>query len=357
MKKIIISGGGTGGHVIPALAIAKELKELNFEILFIGNADSVENRLVTASKFAFKKINVQKLYRKFTFAHIRFPYLFIKSIIDCWNIFNDFAPSAYLGTGGFVSGPAGIVAWLKRIPIFLHEQNSFPGLTNRKIGKHATSLFLGHKGAAQYFPGLRNTYVGNPINPSVLNYKPIEASNIGLREDSIKLFLVGGSQGSYILNKHLFEIFGDLLEHNIEIIWQVGKFSFDEFNKRVGIMKGVYLFDFSNNMGALYELADIAIARAGALTLAELETKQIPAVLVPLENSAGNHQYYNAKEFVNKCHGIMIEQINLTPNTLKSEVQKLTRNLDKFKSNFSDSTSIHVEAGSKIANVLDKFVQ
>jgi len=355
MKKIIISGGGTGGHVIPALAVAKELKQLNFEILYIGNEDSIEQKMLRNSGLEFKAINVQKLYRKFTLAHFKFPFLLLKSLFDCWKIFTEFKPDAYLGSGGFVSGPAGIIAKLKRVPIYLHEQNSFPGLTNRKIGRFATSIFLGNKGAASYFCGKRTLYVGNPINPSVINYKEISPETLGLSADTTKLFLVGGSQGSYILNKNLLEIISYLLDHNYEIIWQVGKYSFNEFKRKVGDMMGVHIFDFSENIGAYYHLADIAIARAGALTLAELETREIPTLLVPLPNSAGNHQLYNAQEFVGKNLGMLLEQKNLHPQTLRNNLEKLNAKLDTYKESFKPA--VHITAAKEIANYLNRYIK
>lgn len=355
MKKIIISGGGTGGHVIPALAVAKELKKLDFEILYIGNEDSIEQKMLKNTGFKFEAINVQKLYRKFTFAHFKFPYLFLKSIYDCWKIFSEFQPDAYLGTGGFVSGPAGIVAKLKRVPIYLHEQNSFPGLTNRKIGRFATSIFLGNNGAAHYFEGKRTLYVGNPINPSVVKYDKIDPESIGLSRTTVKIFLVGGSQGSYTLNKYLLETLSYLLDHNYEIIWQVGKYSFNEFKRKVGNMQGVHLFDFSENIGAYYELADLAIARAGALTLAELETRGIPTLLIPLPNSAGNHQFFNAQEFVDKKLGMLLEQKNLHPQTLRTNIEKLYSNLDSFNENFKPA--VHITAAGEIANNLNRYIK
>jgi len=355
MKKIVISGGGTGGHVIPALAVAKELKALGFEVLYIGNENSIEQKMIKNTGFKFEAINVQKLYRKFTFAHFKFPYLFFKSIYECWKLFTEFCPDAYLGTGGYVSGPAGIVAKLKRVPIYLHEQNSFPGLTNRKIGKFATSIFLGNKCAASHFNGKRTLYVGNPINPSVINFTEITPETLGLSPDTIKLFLVGGSQGSYILNKNLLEILSYLLDHNYEIIWQVGKYSFNEFKRKVGDMMGVHLFDFSENIGAYYEMADLAIARAGALTLAELETRKIPTLLIPLENSAGDHQLYNAQEFVGKNLGILLEQKNLHPKTLRNNIDKLRDKLSFFDENFKPS--VHISAAKVIADNLNRYIK
>lgn len=355
MKKIIISGGGTGGHVIPALAVAKELKKLDFEILYIGNEGSIEQKMLKNTGFEFETINVQKLYRKFTFAHFKFPYFFIKSIYDCWKLFTEFQPNAFLGTGGFVSGPAAIVAKLKKVPIYLHEQNSFPGLTNRKMGRFATTIFLGNKGAACYFQGRRTLYVGNPINPSVVNYTKIDPESIGLSHTTTKLFLVGGSQGSYILNKNLLEILSYLLDHNYEIIWQVGKYSFNEFKRKVGNMQGVHLFDFSENIGAYYDLADLAIARAGALTLAELETRAIPTLLIPLPDSAGNHQLYNAQEFVDKKLGMLLEQKNLHPQTLRNNIEKLKAKLTDFNENFKPS--LHITAAEEIANVLNRYIK
>ncbi|MCK4956177.1 MAG: glycosyltransferase, partial [Candidatus Cloacimonetes bacterium] len=224
MKKIIVAAGGTGGHIIPALSIAKQLQELGCKILYIGNADSLEQKLATKAGFEFKQISVQKLYRKFTFAHLRFPFKLIKSINDSKKIIKEFAPDAVIGTGGFVCGPVGYAAHKLAIPLYLQEQNSYPGLTTRILSKYAKQIFLGTAGGAKYLPSEKTLYTGNPIN-TIKPEKKLSITEYGFRENATKLFLIGGSQGSLALNNAIFPILDDLYANNIDLIWQIGKYS------------------------------------------------------------------------------------------------------------------------------------
>ena len=201
-KKVIIAAGGTGGHIIPAISIAEELIKNNVDVLFVGNKNSMEEELTAKRKITFKIINVQKFYRKITLAHLKFPYKLLKSIHDSKKIIRDFQPDAFIGTGGFVSGPVGYAAHLKKVPIFLQEQNSYPGATTRILSKYAEKIFLGAKGAEKYLPKKKLIFSGNPVNSRIIGEtSELNFEELGLTKDTIKLFLTGGSQGSVVLNK------------------------------------------------------------------------------------------------------------------------------------------------------------
>lgn len=350
-KKVIIAAGGTGGHIFPALAIASKLRENNCEILYVGNKNSMEEKLVTEADFRFAAINVQKLHRHFTFSHVKFPFKLLKSIQDSKKIIRNYQPNAFVGTGGFVCGPVGYAAHNCNVPIFLQEQNSFPGLTTRKLSKYAEKIFLGNKGAEEFLPKNKLVFTGNPINTTVVQpTSKIDFTKFGLKKDSTKLFLYGGSQGSYILNKALFPIIENILQSGLEIIWQVGKYSFDEFYPKVKDKKGIYAFEFTHEMGRILNSVDFVICRAGALSLAEIETKKIPAIIVPLPSAAGNHQYFNALELVKNETAILLVQKNLTSDTLLKKIQKMKETYSKMKTNFKDS--LHVNAANVIVNTI-----
>ncbi len=349
--RILIAAGGTGGHIIPALSIARELQLNGAEVLFVGNKNSMEQTLATNSSLKFKGISVQKFYRNFTFAHIKFPFKLLKSINDSKKIIKEFQPDAFLGTGGFVSGPVGYAAHLKKVPIFLQEQNSFPGATTRILSKYAEKIFLGTKGAEKYLPKEKLVFSGNPINLNAIEEKgKIDFEKYGLKENSRKIFILGGSQGSVILNKAFLPIVDEILEKEYEIIWQIGKYSFEEIYGKIKEKKGIYAFDFSNEIGKIYNSIDFAIARAGALTLAELETKKIPSILVPLPSAAGNHQYFNALELVDKKVAILLEQKKLTSASLLEAILKMKDEHKKMKEGFEDSK--HIEAARIICNFI-----
>ena len=353
-KKVIVAAGGTGGHIIPAISIAKELAKEGVQVLFIGNRNSMEQKLAIKHDIEFAEINVQKFYRKLTFAHFKFPFKLIKSIIDSKKIIREFKPDAFLGTGGFVSGPVGYAAHLLKVPIFLQEQNSYPGATTKILSKYATKVFLGNHDAIKYLPKKIAVYSGNPINQNAVTEKnTIDFEKLGLKADTKKIFLFGGSQGSVVLNNAFFPIIDEILKRGFEIIWQVGKFSFNEFYPKIKNTKGVYAFDFTNEIGKIYNSVDLAIARAGALSLAELETKKIPAILIPLPSAAENHQYFNALELKDKKVAEIIEQKDLNSEILRDTIFKMLDKIDEIKGNFT--STIHANAAQNIAGTIMNY--
>jgi len=354
-KKIIVAAGGTGGHIFPALAIAKKLNEEDVQILYVGNKNSMEEQLAAKAGFEFASIDVQKLYRHFTLAHLKFPFKLLKSVSDSKKIINKFQPDAFIGTGGFVCGPVGYAAHKLHIPVFLQEQNSFPGLTTRQLSKCAEKIFLGNQGAEKYLPAKKLIFSGNPANPSVLQETAtLDFNQIGLKRDSLKMFLYGGSQGSLVLNKALYPILDEVIKNEIEIIWQIGKYSFAEFYPKVQNNKGIYAFDFTHEMGKILNSVDFVVARGGALSLAEIETKKLPSIIVPLPSAAGNHQYFNAMELVNKYVSILLEQKDLTSNALLQKILEMKKKHVALKANFKDS--IHPQAVITISNTILRFL-
>ena len=349
MKKYIIAAGGTGGHITPALSIAKELEKLGSEILYIGNKNSLEEKLAKAAGFDFKSINVQKLYRKITFVHIKFPFKLIKSFLDSKKIISNFKPDAVIGTGGFVSGPVGFAAYKLSVPLYIQEQNSYPGLTTKMLSKYAKKIFLGIKGGEKYLPSEKTIITGNPINSNKLS-SSINFDKYGFRENATKLFLIGGSQGSLALNKAIYPILDQLYANNIDLIWQVGKYSFQQFSEKLKDRKGIYFFDFTEKINFLYETSNFALARGGALTLAELESHKIPMLIVPLPTAAGNHQYFNAVELVKEKKAIMQEEKDLTSENLLKNILSLDKNYNEMKNNFKNSK--HKTAAKEIANII-----
>lgn len=341
--KIAIAAGGTGGHIIPAISIASELIKNGVEILWIGNHDSMEEKLTAQAEIPFEGIDVQKLYRKFTFAHLRFPFKLWKSYRRSIALLLAHHVDAFIGAGGFVSGPVGMAAAKLKIPIFWQEQNSFPGLTTRRLAPKAVRIYCGYQGAEKYLPKDKIVVCGNPVSPSLLaNNEPIAYNMYNLTPTTPKILLTGGSQGSAALNKAFAAVVPTLLEEGYEIIWQTGKYSFEALQECFGGKKGVYLFDFSNEMPSIFNSIEFAITRAGAMTLAELEAKAIPAILVPLPSAAGNHQYFNAREKEQKKQAILLSQDHLSPDTLLSAIRTMHRHITDYKASFTGKSNIAV---------------
>lgn len=346
--KFIISAGGTGGHIMPAISIAEELRKRGHEILYIGNKNSMEEKIVVKREFSFEAINVQKLYRSLTFKHILFPYKLLTSINKVKRIFKKYKPDAYIGCGGFVSGPSGFVARGNKVPYFLQEQNSFPGLTTRALEAHAQTIFIGQTNAKGYLKNKKVVYSGNPLNKNIIESTRLADMTLYSFDKNKKtLFLIGGSQGSRFLNILLDKALDSLLK-KYNIIWQLGKGNLAQFDENNKGKPGLHMFEFSYEIDALYNIADIAICRAGAITIAELEAKKIPAILIPLPTSAENHQLKNALEQSAKNIAITLEQINLDDKALIQEIDKVSEQLGYYKSNFIHC--VHLEAVNTIVD-------
>jgi len=352
--KAIVAAGGTGGHIMPALSIAQILQKSGVKVLFIGNKNSMEEKIITGTDIEFIGINVQKFYRNFTFAHFKFPWKILKSIFDSYRIIHKYKPDFFLGTGGFVSGPVGYAAHLKRIPIFIQEQNSFPGFTSKILGKYAQRIFCGSKKAGDFFQIEKVIISGNPVNQSVASESAeIDYDSYGLDKTSPKVMLLGGSQGSMVMNNIFFQIIDDLLQKNIQIIWQTGKRHLASIKEKIKDRKGIFAFDFTESIGKIYNSIDLVIARAGATSLAEFEIKEIPAILIPLPSAAENHQFYNAQELVNKNVAILIEQKDLTSETLFNKIILCMNNLAYYKSNYKEN--IHLGANILISKTILEY--
>ncbi|MFA7056588.1 MAG: undecaprenyldiphospho-muramoylpentapeptide beta-N-acetylglucosaminyltransferase [Candidatus Cloacimonadales bacterium] len=353
--KFIISAGGTGGHIMPAISIAEELRKRGHEILYIGNKNSMEEKIVAKREFPFEAINVQKLYRSFTFKHFLFPFKLFTSIIKVKKIFKKYKPDAYIGCGGFVSGPSGFVARGNKVPYFLQEQNSYPGLTTRALEAHARNIFIGQTNAQDYLKNKKVVYSGNPLNKNIIESTRLaDMTPYSFDKNKKTLFLIGGSQGSRFLNILLDKALDSLLK-KYNIIWQLGKGNLAQFEKTNKDKPGLYMFEFSYEIDALYNIADIAICRSGAITIAELEVKRIPAILIPLPTSAENHQHKNALEQSAKNIAITLEQINLDDKALIQEIDKMSELLDYYKSNFTHC--VHLEAVNTIVDSVLEIIK
>jgi len=308
--RIVFCGGGTGGHVFPALALANGLKNLVgqdylLKILFIGTANRIESRLVPEAGYPFQSINPIPFLRGFSLRAILnnfcFPFRLFQSIRDSKKILRAFQPHVVVGTGGFVSGPPIRAAHRLDIPILLQEQNSMPGMTTKIASKYATEIHAG-------FPLNLNGKVkvsGNPLRPSLQKLDSAAArKKMGLNPEKTTMTILGGSQGAVNLNQKLEQILPDLLEnHDFQIIWQAGEhfkpsFSFDNLLWK----------PFFDDMSSVYSATDFAVARAGAITISELFYFGIPTIFVPFPYATDDHQTKNAESAVESGAAIIVHE-------------------------------------------------
>ncbi len=304
-KRIIISGGGTGGHIFPAIAIANALKKLNpaTEILFVGANGRMEMEKVPAAGYKIIGLDIQGIQRKSIWKNVLFPVKLVLSVLKAIQIIKDFKPDAAVGVGGYASGPLLYAASLKGIPYLIQEQNSYAGVTNKWLGKKAQKICVAFDGMEQFFPFERIIKTGNPIRRESVNIagkhmQALELYNLSAFKKTI--LITGGSLGARTLNNSVLAGLDKLKAADVQIIWQTGKVYYKAITEKMGenFHADFRIVEFLNRMDLAYAAADVIISRAGAGTIAELCVIKKPVLLVPSPNVAEDHQTKNAQALV-----------------------------------------------------------
>lgn len=353
VKKIFVSGGGTGGHIVPALKMAEKFRKTGFRVIYLGNKNSMEEKLCIREHHEFKHIKIDKFYRKELYKNFFSPLYLVYSIIVSLKYFLKCRPLFFLGTGGYVSGPVAVAALLMRVPVFLHEQNSLPGVTTKFLQPFARRVFTGMKLIKPFKDNSNVFFTGNPINCDQPGRDKKNKPN-----NTVGILVLGGSQGSWFLNeiaKNLVlnkNIIKELLflsgKKKYQLYWQTGERHFDEVFKEFGDDENIELFDYSDNISKFYAAADLCITRGSAMVLSELETCRLPMIIVPLPSSAENHQMFNALTFKRKGIAEIVEQNEKSFGLVVSALKKMISNYDKYLSSFTES--VHSDAVEKIYN-------
>ncbi len=325
-KKFILSGGGTGGHIYPAIAIANELK-LRFpdsEILFVGANDKMEMQKVPQSGYKIIGLWIAGLQRKLTLQNAMFPLKLLSSLFKSRTIIKSFKPDVVIGTGGFASGPLLEMANMLNIPTVIQEQNSYPGITNKLLSKKANKICVAYENLERFFPKDKMMLTGNPVRQDLINIdeKRQEAINyFNLDPNKKTLLILGGSLGARRINQLIEKELAFLESKNVQIIWQCGKLYFDQykiFNTNTHKTQLTSVLSFIDRMDLVYAAADIVISRAGASSVSELCIVGKPVIFIPSPNVAEDHQTKNAKSIVDKNGALM-----LTESELESEFEPL----------------------------------
>ncbi len=312
--RVIISGGGTGGHVFPAISIANELKETlpMVEILFVGAEGKMEMEKVPAAGFKIIGLPVRGFQRRLSFKNISFFYKLIVSLMKARKIISEFKPDVVIGVGGFASGPVLRVATRKKIPTLIQEQNSYAGVTNKILASRVNAVCVAYEDMERFFPKDKIIYTGNPVRKDLLNVEKKREEGLihfNFRGNRKILLVLGGSLGSRTLNRSIQAGIEKLIENKIQVIWQTGKDYFPVAKEIVAKYNSedIQVFDFINRMDLVYAIADVIISRAGASTVSELCLVKKPSILVPSPNVAEDHQTKNAMALVNNNAAMMIE--------------------------------------------------
>ena len=320
MKKFILSGGGTGGHIYPAIAIADELKKRypDAEFLFVGANDRMEMQRVPQAGYSIKGLQIAGIQRKLSLKNLLLPFKLLKSLYQARQIIQKFQPDAVIGTGGYASAPTLKAAqWLK-VPYFIQEQNSFAGITNKWVSKKANKIFVAYQNMEKFFPKAKIQITGNPIREGLTTIKDKNKNafeSFSLDENKFTLLVLGGSLGAKSINQLISSNLSFFQENEVQILWQCGKFYYDEYKEKQTEM--VQVRPFIENMNDAYAVADVIISRAGASSVSELCVVGKPVIFVPSPNVAEDHQTKNAQAIADEKAAILIKETELKDNFQK----------------------------------------
>mgnify|MGYP006287249105 CR=1 FL=1 len=327
--KVIISGGGTGGHVFPAIAIADAIKALRpeAEFLFVGALGRMEMERVPKAGYQIKGLNISGIQRSLTLKNLSFPLKLYRSIRASKKILKDFKADVAVGVGGYASGPLLHAAGKAKIPTLIQEQNSYPGITNKLLGKRAETICVAYEGMERWFPSGKIVITGNPVRKNVVNTEGKRAEglrNFGLREDRKTLLVVGGSLGARTINHSIAAALDEIEESDYQVIWQTGKHYIDRAETLIQEkeIENVRATKFIEEMDLAYAVADLVVSRAGAMALSELCLIGKPSVLVPSPNVAEDHQTKNAMALVKKKAALLVSD-----SSAESELWPTVKNL------------------------------
>ncbi|HEU4495439.1 MAG TPA: undecaprenyldiphospho-muramoylpentapeptide beta-N-acetylglucosaminyltransferase [Flavobacterium sp.] len=313
--KFILSGGGTGGHIYPAIAIADELKKRfpDCDILFVGAKDKMEMQKVPQAGYSIKGLWISGIQRRLTLGNSLFPFKLLDSLLKSRTIIKNFKPDAAIGTGGFASGPLLRVAGLAGIPTIIQEQNSFPGITNKWLGKTADKICVAYENLERFFPKGKIIMTGNPVRQDLLDIqaRKSEAAEYFKLDPSKKTLLVlGGSLGSRRINQLAAKELVNFASQGIQLIWQCGKIYIDEY-RHFNSKEDVQVMAFIDRMDLAYAAADIIISRAGASSVSELCLVGKPVIFIPSPNVAEDHQTKNAQAVADRKGALMVKENEL----------------------------------------------
>lgn len=360
---ILISGGGTGGHIFPAIAIANALQEKYPEtgILFVGAQGRIEMEKVPQAGYPIEALPVMGFPRKISVKTATFFWYLLKSMFKARRIVKRFKPDAVVGVGGYASGPVGRVAAKQGIPLLLQEQNSYAGITNKLLAKYAKKICVAYDNMEVYFPAEKIIKTGNPVRRDLINLqvdKNVAAANFGMQQPFKKVILiVGGSGGAKQINESVLKNMDAIAKQpEVAVLWQTGKHYFDEARKqseRAGL-PNLFAFDFITRMDYAYGLADLVISRSGAGTISELGVVGKPAIFVPSPNVAEDHQTKNAMALVKQNAAEIVEDKE-APDKLIIKALDVVSNDDKLQSMAANIRRFGIKNASEV--IADEVIQ
>lgn len=361
--KILISAGGTGGHIFPAIATANKIKEIypHVDFLFVGADGKMEMQKVPAAGYPIVGLPVIGFPRKPSFKIFKFFWTLNKSMKRARRIVRDFAPDVAAGFGGYASGPVLRVAAKRKIPYVIQEQNSYAGMTNRMLAKKAAKICVAYDNMQKFFPATKIVFTGNPVRSSLFaqTVEPKKArASLGLDTRRPVVFVTGGSLGARSINDVILANVKYFENNDLQLLWQCGSLYFKELSNKVcyQVSENIHLTKFVDNMDDAYAAADIVVARAGASTISELSIVGKPTILIPSPNVAEDHQTHNAKALADKGAAILLPDIQ-SHDELIPYIDKILNNTERSgEMSAKIKTFAHSNADTLIANEILKLV-
>ncbi|MDN4164425.1 undecaprenyldiphospho-muramoylpentapeptide beta-N-acetylglucosaminyltransferase [Cytophagales bacterium LB-30] len=362
--RIIISGGGTGGHVYPAIAIANHFKDRfpDAEILFVGAKGRMEMQKVPEAGYEIIGLWISGIQRSLTLANLSFPFKLISSLWKARQIIRQFKPHAVVGVGGYASGPLLYAAVLKGIPALIQEQNSYAGLTNKLLRNKVQSICVAHDGMERYFPKDKIVVTGNPVRKDITQVdEKLDKARKHFRLDADKktLLVIGGSLGARTINQSILKHIEELVAAQVQLIWQTGKLYYEGIASELEFIsqENIRVMEFIKDMDLAYAAADVVISRAGALSISELCLAQKPAIFVPSPNVAEDHQTKNAQALVQHHAAMMVTDAEAPERLVKEALLLLSDEERKQSFKKEISKLAKPEAANKIVDELVRIIQ
>jgi UDP-N-acetylglucosamine--N-acetylmuramyl-(pentapeptide) pyrophosphoryl-undecaprenol N-acetylglucosamine transferase len=357
-KRILIAGGGTGGHIFPAIAIAQEMKKQlpDASFLFVGAKGKMEMEKIPQAGFEIEGLDIAGFNRSSLIKNVALPYKLIKSFMQVRRIIKNFKPDVVIGVGGYSTYPVLRWAQMKGIPTFIHEANAFAGKSNRLLAHKAIKVFTGTDGMEAFFPKEKIVVTGNPVRKSIVEVQQGSLETFGLKRGKCTLLVIGGSLGALSVNHGIAAGLDRLLEQDIRIIWQTGKPYVAAAKKMVEGKAGVWVNDFITDMGAAYSAADMIVSRAGAMSVAEISLVAKSAIFVPYPFAAEDHQTSNAMNLVRKEAALIVKDQDVK-NKLTDVIIDLANDEEKRKKMEASLSSLGVaDADKRIVKEIIKVI-
>lgn len=356
--RVVISAGGTGGHIYPALAIINKIKasEPNSEFLYIGTHNRMEKDLIPSLGIPYEAIEVTGFIRKITLDNFKTFTNFLKARKRCLKLIEDFKPDVVIGTGGYVTAP---VIWAAKkcgCKTFIHEQNSVVGLSNKYLSKYADKIGVSFESTMKDFPHDKVILTGNPCGEKAINSVKAKKKDYGLHDDKKLVLIVMGSLGSKTVNEKIIEYIYGFRNKDYEVVFVTGNDYYDKLKNRV-FPDNVKVFPYIDNLSSLMKCTDLMVSRAGASTMSEIMSLGIPTIFIPSPYVTNNHQYKNAMDLVNKDAALILEEDNLSKNNFIRSVDSILEDTKKYEQIKKNIKALGInDSSSRIYNILKEMI-